>query len=130
MSGRKTKATRKEAKVTRKSAKRRTEPQAFFEDALLAFLREVGKTVGGIKGRGGAQSLGPDALFVCATEALDLAHTTKGVSGVQGYLLAAAYALAAAMQQARVWNLAPKPASEQPPESPETPSKPPEGKDK
>ena len=109
MSGRKQKTERKRTKKGEKEA-----PQIFFEDALLAFLRNVGQTVGGLKSRGGgAQSLGPDALFACATEALDLARSN---TGAQGYLLAAAYSLAAAMQQAGAWNLTPKPASEQPTE--------------
>ena len=120
MSGRRAKTERKKDKRAKEG-----QPQVFFEDALLAFLRNVGQTVGSIKSRGGgAQSLGPDALFACATEALDLA---RKATGAQGYLLAAAYALTAAMQQAGAWNLPPKPASEQAPESPEKPSEPPEG---
>ena len=120
MSGRKQKTERRRGE---KAKAKKEEPQMFFEDVLLAFLRNVGQTLGGIKSRGGAQNLGPEALFVCATEALDLARKS---ADAKGYLLASAYALAAALQQAGVWNLAPKPAPEQPPESPEAPSEPPE----
>ena len=117
MSGRKAKTERK------KAARKKKEPQVFFEDALLAFLRNVGQAVGGIKARGGAQTLGPVAMSVCATEALDLARNNENI---REYLSATAYALAAAMQQGGAWGLPLKPASEQPPESPEKPSEPPE----
>ncbi len=106
MSGRKQKTERKKTKKVEK-----TEPQVFFEDVLLAFLRKVGQVAGGIKNRGGAQSLGPVATSICATEALDLARNSKNP---QEYISAAAYALVAAMQQAGAWNLPPKPAAEQP----------------
>ena len=118
MSGRKRKTERKKAKA--KPGK--TEPQVFFEDALLAFLREVGKGVGKDKERGGgALSLGSAAVSVCATEALDLARRE---TGVQGYISAAVYSVVAAMLQGGLWGLPLRPAPEQPPKSPEKPSEP------
>lgn len=114
MSGRKQKTERKKTK--------KAEPQVFFEDALLAFLREVGKGVGKDKERGGgAQNLGPEAVSVCATEALDLAR--RG-TGVQGYISAAVYSLVAAMMQGGLWGLPLRPVPEQPPEPQEKPSEP------
>ncbi|KKK47753.1 hypothetical protein LCGC14_3151970, partial [marine sediment metagenome] len=64
---------------------------------------------------------------VCATEELDLARNS---GDVRKYLSAAAYALAAAMQQGRAWALPLKPAPEQSPESSEKPSEAPESKGK
>lgn len=119
MSGRKQKTERKKTKKPEQ-----TEPQVFFEDALLAFLRNVGQRVGKFKSRGGAHTLGPVAMSVCATEALDLGRSAEDP---QEYLSAAAYALAAAMQQGRAWALPLKPAPEQPPESTEKPPEPSEG---
>ena len=118
MSGRRAKTERKKA-----AAKEET-PQVFFEDALLAFLREVGKQIGQLKNRGGAQTLGPVATSICATEALDLGRSKENPGE---YLSATAYSLVAAMQQAGAWNLPPKPTPtpEQAPESPETPPEPP-----
>jgi len=119
MSGRKQKTERKKSKKAAAA-----ESQVFFEDALLAFLRQVGKGVGEDRTRGGgAQTLGAAAVSVCATEALDLARREPGV---QGYISAAVYSLVAAMLQGGLWGLPPKPATERPPESPEKPSEPPE----
>ena len=124
MSGRKQKTERKRTARPKKVVEVPvTEPQVFFEDVLLAFLREVGKAVGEIKGRGGAQRLGPDGMFACAVEALDQAQNS---GNPRGHISGAAYALVAAMQQARVWGLPLKPAPEQPPESPQTSPEPPE----
>jgi len=125
MSGRKQKTERKKTKKTKKVE--RTESQVCFEDALLAFLRNVGQRVGKFKSRGGAQTLGPVAMSVCATEALDLGRSAENP---QEYLSAAAYALATAMQQGRAWALPLKPAPEQSPESSEKPSEAPESKGK
>ena len=123
MSGRKQKTERKKAKDIPEE-----NPQVFFEDAVLAFLRSVGQAVGSVKSRpGGAQSLGLDALYVCAMEALDLACNSRSVPN---YISAAAYAVVAAMQAGKAWGLplrpAPepeggKPASEQPSAPQETP---------
>ncbi len=122
MSGRK-------QKTERKKTKKKEEPQVFFEDVLLAFLRNVGQVIGGMKNRGGAQTLGHIATSICATEALDVARSSKdGRQGLQGHISAAAYAVVAAMQQGGAWNLPlkPAPAPEQPPESEEPPPEPPE----
>ncbi len=128
MSGRRAKTERKKAaakggrpmKVVEVPVE---EPQVFFEDVLLAFLRDIGQRVGQVKSRGGAQMLGPVATSICATEALDLGRST---GRPQEYLSAAAYALVAAMQRGKAWNVPPKPAPapEQTPESPETPPEP------
>jgi len=119
MSGRRQKTERKKTKKTEKVEK--TEPQVFFEDALLAFLRNVGQAVGGIKNRpDGAQNLGPEAMFVCTTEALGLARNS---GDAKGYISASAYALVAAMLQAGAWTLPPRPMPE--PVEEEGPKEPP-----
>ena len=126
MSGRRQKTERKKGARPKKVVEVPvTEPQVFFEDVLLAFLRSVGQTVGGIKNRGGAQTLGAVASSICATEALDVARNN---ANVEGYIAASAHALVAAMQQGGAWNipLKPAPAPEQAPESTEKPSEPPE----
>ncbi len=122
MSGRTQKTERKKTKKVKGAEPKR---EVFFEEVLLAFLRSVGQTVGGIKNRGGAQTLGAVASSICATEALDVARNN---ANVEGYVAASAHALVAAMQQGGAWNipLKPAPAPEQAPESTEKPSEPPE----
>ncbi|KKL10319.1 hypothetical protein LCGC14_2557050 [marine sediment metagenome] len=116
MSGRKQKTERKKTKQEKAQ-----EPQVFFEDGLLAFLRNVGQAVGGIKNRpDGAQNLGPEAMFVCTTEALGLARNS---GDAKGYISASAYALVAAMLQAGAWTLPPRPMPE--PVEEEGPKEPP-----
>jgi hypothetical protein len=110
MSGRKQKTERKKTKIVEVPVE--APPQVFFEEAVIAFLRSVGQAVGSIKNRpAGAQSLGPDGMYACAMEALDLARNS---GGVPSYISAAAYAVVAAMQAGGTWGLALKPTAEQP----------------
>ena len=129
MSGRKQKTERKKGRPKKVTEVPVEAPsKVFFEDAVLAFLRSVGQAVGSVKNRpGGAQTLGPDAMYVCAVEALDLARNSRSVPN---YISAAAYAVVAAMQAGKAWGIplrpAPepeggKPGSEQPSAPQETP---------
>ncbi len=108
----------------KKQGKPKEAPTPSFEERLNAYLNAVARLVVRSRGRpGGAVKFGRDAMHVLLVEAADTAQ----MSGTNGYMSSATYAVIAAMMTAEHWDDE-KPGDKKAPTPPEGP--PPEGEPK
>ncbi len=110
----------------KKQGKPKETPSPSFEDRLNAYLNAVARLVMQSRARpGGAIKFGRDAMHVLLVEAADTAQ----MSGTNGYMSSATYAVIAAMMTAGHWDdekpgdkKAPTPSEEPPPEGADKPA--------